>query len=238
LEQIAESESIYCYYDHYENSFDGMLVYDERDFHIHINLDRGNDITTKRGRFTFAHELAHYFIDEHRLPLMTGEAAPHGSLHDFAHKDLVEIEADYFAGCLLMPDKLFRNVPTGRNFSLDTILKLSETFNTSVLSTVLRFAEVGTHEICAVVSENNTAKWFAKSKDFPNWAFRFKVGQKLPPTTVAGEFFTKQNSKYTTVEDLEPNDWFFANWGADRTMHEQCYYSDSYGYVISLLWFD
>lgn len=137
-----------------------------------------------------------------------------------------------------MPDTLFRKVPTGKKFSLDTIIKLSNTFNSSILSTVIKFAEIGTHEICAVVSENNQVKWFTKSKDFPNWPFKFKIGQKLPPTTVAGEFFTKTDARHTGVEDIEPDDWFFSKWTINRQLHEQCYYSDSYGYVISLIWFD
>src|SRR5579875_709023 len=124
LNEIALSEDLQVYEDRYEDSFDGMLVCDEENnFHIHINLDRGNSLESKRGRFTFAHELAHYFIDEHRIPLLEGEAAPHGSLHDFEHRDAVEEEADYFAGCLLMPDTLFRKIPTDKKFSLNTILK-------------------------------------------------------------------------------------------------------------------
>ncbi len=244
LEQLAASENVNCYYDHYEDSFDGMLVYDETDFHIHINIDRGNAISFPRGRFTLAHELAHYFIDEHRIGLQSGTLAPHGSLHDIDHKDLIEQEADYFASCLLMPDSLFRKSLTDRTFlerktfSLDTILKLSDQFQASVLSTSLKFTEIGTHEVCIVVSENNIVKWSARSNDFPKWTSRFERGEQLPPRTVAGEFFTKTNSKYTSVEDLDPNDWFFAEWDADRTMHEQCYYSASYGYVISVIWFD
>jgi Zn-dependent peptidase ImmA (M78 family) len=220
LEAIADSEDIYCYFDHYEDCFDGMLVYDEGDFHIHANIDRGNEINTKRGRFTFAHELAHYFIDEHRVGLKSGQLSSHGSIHDLAHKDIIELEADYFASSLLMPDTLFRKYSGGKKFSLDTILRLSDEFQSSILSSVIKFAEIGTHEICAVFSQNNQVKWFAKSKDFPKWAFRFKVGQLLPPTTVAGEFYTKLDSKFTSVQDLDPNDWFYANWGADRTLHE------------------
>jgi Zn-dependent peptidase ImmA (M78 family) len=239
LALIAQSESICTYHDHYEDSFDGMLVCDEENkFHIHLNLDRGNSGVSKRGRFSFAHELAHYFIEEHRIPLITGQAAPHGSLHDFEHRDIVEEEADYFAGCLLMPEKLFRKIQLPKTFSLDTILKVSETFDTSALSTVIRFAEVGTHNICAVISENNQVKWFARSKDFPDWPFKFKVHQSVPPTTVAGEFFTKTDAKYTGIEDVDPDDWFYPRWIAKTQMHEQCYYSESYGYVISLIWFD
>ena len=216
-----------------------MLVCDESgNFHIHLNIDRGNTPHSRRGRFTFAHELSHYFIEEHREPLRLGKVAPHGSLHDFEHNDEVEDEADYFASCLLMPTKLFRAVPTGRAFSLGTIIKLSDSFQTSVLSTVIRFAEIGTHIICGVFSEKNIMKWFVKSNDFPDWAFRTKVHKPLPPTTVAGEFFTKIDAKYTDVENIDQDDWFYSKWTVNSQWHEQCYYSDSFGYVVSLIWFD
>lgn len=239
LEQIQATEELLLYHDHYEDSFDGMLIYDERNFHIHINLDKGNYAKSKRGRFTFAHELGHYFIDEHRIGLMRGQLKPHPSTHELNRKDLIEEEADYFAGCLLMPENKFRQKSAKKKFSLDTIRDLSDSFQASILATVLRFSDIGTHSIMAVVSENNRVKWFSRSNDFPKWAFRFKVGQTLPPTTVAGEFFTKIDSKYTSVEDLSPDDWFYpTDTRGNLTMHEQCYYSKSYGYVISLLWFD
>jgi hypothetical protein len=48
LEKIAQSEGLQVYEDHYEDSFDGMLVCDEEnEFHIHINLDRNNSLQSK-----------------------------------------------------------------------------------------------------------------------------------------------------------------------------------------------
>jgi hypothetical protein len=44
LEEIAKDEDISHYFDHYEDAFDGMLLYDTEylNFHIHINIDNGN----------------------------------------------------------------------------------------------------------------------------------------------------------------------------------------------------
>lgn len=239
LEEIVEYEEIPLYLDHYEDSFDGMLLHDGAGFHIHINIDRGNSLSKKRGRFTLAHELGHFFIDEHRIGLKYGILEPHMSLHDVTHTNIIESEADYFASCLLMPAVKLRQWNEIREFSLEKILAISESFQVSVLATLLKFAEVGSHEIMVVVSENKRVKWFTKSKDFPSWPFRFKVGTPPPPTTVAGEFFRKPNSRYTTIEEVSPDDWFYPRDGrGNRKMYEQCYYSDSYGYVISLIWFD
>lgn len=250
LDEIALFEGVPVHFDNYEDSFDGMLLYDtdNKDFHIHINIDTGNWQNSKRARFTLAHELGHFFIDEHRLGLKYGSLEPHASFHNINHKSKIELEADYFASCLLMPRDKFNSYSvehrrkTGvSKFSLDTIIGLSNCFQTSVLSTLIRFGEVGTHEIFAVVSKDNIAKWFVKSSDFPNWSFKFKVGSSLPQTTVAGEYFSKTDRKFTSIELLSADDWFYtpsSDNRADRQMYEQCYYSDSYGYVISLIWFD
>ena len=250
INEIAQYEEIHFYYDNYEDAFDGMLLFDidSNDFHMHINIDQGNRKDSKRGRFTFAHELGHFFIDEHRLGLKYGLLEPHASFHNINQKSMIEEEADYFAGCILMPQQKFKNQSLeykrksgNRKFSFDTLHNLSESFQTSILSTLIRFGEVGTHEIFAVISKDNIAQWFVKSNDFPNWKFNFKIGDAIPRNTVAGEFFAMENRKFTGVEKLDSDDWFTPpkdDNRANRQMYEQCFYSDSYGYVISLMWFD
>jgi Zn-dependent peptidase ImmA (M78 family) len=248
--EIAKFEEVPVHYDNYENAFDGMLLYDteSKDFHIHININNGNNQDSKRGRFTLAHELGHFFLDEHRLGLKYGLLEPHASFHNIDQKSIIEEEADYFASCLLMPKYKFRNhssvyrrITGNRRFSLDYLQSLSEVFQSSLLSILIRFGEVGTHEIFAVVSKDNIAQWFVKSKDFPNWKFRFKRGDKIPPTSVAGEYFTLKQNKTTDIVPLDVDDWFIASKEDNRAlrqMYEQCFYSDSYGYVVSLVWFE
>lgn len=249
LDKIAKFEDVPFHFDNYEDAFDGMLLYDTEtcNFHIHINLDNGNRFDSKRGRFTFAHELGHFFLDEHRLGLKYGKLEPHASFHNINQKSLIEEEADYFASCLLMPSEKFKKLSEtftkqnpNRQFSFNTILSLSEAFQTSVLSTLIKFGEAGNHEIFAVISKDNIAKWFVKSTDFPNWKFKFKIGEPIPQTTVAGEYYNFENRKCTSVTQIDSSDWFYTPINDNRTerpMYEQCFYSNSYGYVISLIWF-
>jgi len=240
LEDVLASEDLLCHVDHYEDYFDGMLTYNEVDFNIHINIDRGNNLSFKRGRFTLGHELAHYFLDEHRIGLKYGFLESHGSKYELNQKDPIELEADYFAACLLMPYDKMRNLDRSMKFSLQKILAISDYFQASVLASVLRYIELCVHELMIVVSKENQVLWYAQNEPFPKWPFRFRVHHQLPPTTVAGEFFTKLDSKFTSIEEVNPDDWFYPfpnDNRANRKMNEQCYYSDSYGYVISLLWF-
>lgn len=240
LIDIADYEDLFVYFDDYENAFEGMLLYDNKNFHIHINTKNENTENLKRNRFTFAHELGHYFIDEHRLGLKYNILEPHSSFHNLGRKDRIELEADYFASCLLMPKEKFRIAPVQKKFSFSKILEFSELFQTSVLATLIRFAEVGTHEIFAVFVKDNIVKWYVKSDEFPNWKMNFEVHKQPPKNTVVADFFSKK-VKCTEVEEMSADYWFKppeSDYRADKTMKEQCYYSDAYGYVISLIWFD
>lgn len=242
LGSIVSSEEIILCHDDYGDAFDGVLFLDDGQYYIHVN-SKLNWPGSKRERFTVAHEIGHYCIDEHRLGLKYGALHPHSSRTSrIGKRDLIEEEADYFAACLLMPEVKFKtHAAKKKRFSLDSILDLSQAFQSSIVSAVLRFADVGTHEMMAVFAQENVVKWYAQSKDFPPWPFKFNVHGLLPPTTVAGEFYRKAEAKYTGVEKVSVDDWFypFANDSrAERKMYEQCYYSESYGYTISLIWFD
>jgi Zn-dependent peptidase ImmA (M78 family) len=239
LTAIANEEEISVHVDNYENYFDGMLVWDTNQFHIHLNSEKGNSIDSKRGRFSFAHELAHYFIESHREGIRKGLLSAHPSVSSLIHSEKMEQEADYFASCLLMPRERLKTFTGKRKFSFKIIEEVSESFHVSLTSALIRFAEVGTHEILVVFSKQNKVKWYCASDDFPKLPFRFKVGNDLPPTTVAGEYFNKADSKYLTVEKLDVEDWFYWKpWAPKTQLHEQCFYSDIYDYVISLVWFE
>src|SRR5689334_23997225 len=66
---------------HYGNCFDGLLEYEAGEFHVYCNVDRGNIPGGARARFTLAHELGHYFIDEHRIALIDRKSTRLNSSH-------------------------------------------------------------------------------------------------------------------------------------------------------------
>jgi len=236
---ICRNEGIEIHCDDYGTSFDGCLVFDAPKFHIHLNISKGNLLSSNRGRYTLAHELGHYFIDSHRVSLRQGLIKPHPSKMTLFHTDKMEIEANYFASNLLMPKNVLRKFSGGRKFSFNIIKEISTAFNVSITSAVIQFSAIGTHEIFATFSEQKNVKWFVRSSDFPNLPLRFKVGGILPETTVVGEFFNKPDCKYTSVEKVFIEDWFYKNkYSPSYQLYEQCFYCDVYGYVISLVWFE
>lgn len=237
-EEIAIENNLAFYYDNYGKEpdgtgFEGLQIYDGSNFHTHINLDFVGSKDSNRARFTFAHELGHFFIEEHRYQL---KRAYHPSKFDPLETNTIELEANYFAGALLMPEPQFKAACYRERFSLALIDKLSQQFCVSDLTAILRFVEVGTYPIMVAYCKAGLLKWFVRNDDFPFRAFKTRVGQAVPPTSVVGEYFRLGSSaKYTDVQTISVDDWFYYNGNDNPTLNEQCFYSD-YGYVISLIW--
>lgn len=206
LDKIAELEELPVYYDDYENAFDGSLVYDNG-FYIHMNTALGNTPEKERGRFTLAHEFGHYFIDSHRIALREGLLEPHPSRYNKNKHQIIEREADFFASCLLMPEKKFRlDCERFRRFNYSVIEDLSKKYHVSITACAIRFADVGTHPIMVVYMEDNKIewKWSSKELQFLNLA----DGKSCVPfDSLAGHYF-KTGIGQKRTEELWYIDWF------------------------------
>ncbi|RZK38017.1 MAG: ImmA/IrrE family metallo-endopeptidase [Pedobacter sp.] len=236
LEKIAEEENLQLFYDNYEKgTFDGMTVYANNQFYIHLNIDNGNHVNSERGRFTLAHELGHYFLDNHRTGLMSGMLEPHPSIINRKQFYAIEREADYFASCLLMPEDNFKQDVFKRKFSFELIDTLCGKYKVSKTACAFRFAQIGNHPISIVYAENGLVKWKVESDDFPyKWLLN---GNNVPTATVMGEYFFKNNKKdiYKT-EQVWAIDWFtyVRDDDANRQFFEHCIpYKDK---ALSILW--
>ena len=159
-ELIADEKGITYSYGNYENAFDGLLEHNAGSFHIYINVDRLKHRYTERARFTFAHELGHYFIDGHRNALISGRSPSHSSFTGFVSKNYAEREADYFASCLLLPEGKFRADVNKRKFKFEVIQELSAKYQTSFTATALRFANIGNHPIMVVFALKGNISWY------------------------------------------------------------------------------
>ncbi|WP_299248843.1 ImmA/IrrE family metallo-endopeptidase [uncultured Aquimarina sp.] len=203
---IAEKNGITYSYGKYGESFDGLIECENGKFHIYINEDKVGHQYEQRARFTFAHELGHYYIDSHRESLLSGRSPSHCSLTGFKSRNRAERQADYFASCLLMPDEKFTKHCFRKKFSYQIIQELAGKFGTSISATAIRFCAIGNHPIMVVYSKKNEIKWYWSSEDFPfKW---LKYGKdKLPEDTVAGEYFSKNRDPKKT-EPLYAMDWF------------------------------
>lgn len=211
LEKIGESEYLEIIYDNYEpGTFDGMTIFDDEDFYIHLNIDNGNRINSPRSRFTLAHEFGHYFIDTHRIGLKLGILEPHPSKIDRVQFDKIEREADYFASCLLMPEESFRkDVSQFKTFNFEVINHLAKEYNVSKTACAIRFSDIGNHPIKIVYAENGIIKWAKNSFDFPY--YNFLSDKKVPDGMIMGDYFKDITSEIFKTGQIFAADCFLDN---------------------------
>ena len=163
-EQIADQNGVSYNYGQYGDAFDGLLECLDGDFHIYGNLDRVKSAVHTRARFTFCHELGHFYIDDHRNAL-AGGVGPHASFTDYQSNNPAEKEADAFAAALLMPANRFGSAARRRQPSVGTIRELVELFGTSYQSTAIRYAKSNTHSVLTMRWTTTERKWCWSSDD-------------------------------------------------------------------------
>lgn len=236
LDELLAENELQVYYDNYEQgTFDGMTIFDDGEFFIHLNLDNGNKPNSQRGRFTLAHELGHYFIESHRIGLKRGMLSPHASFANKSQHYLIEREADYFAACLLMPERQFKQDVERKKFGTDVIEFLTQKYNVSKTACLLRFIDIGNHPIHIVYAENSAIKWHKCSEDFPYK--RLLYDKQVPEETVMGEYFKNIiDSNTYSQETVWAIDWF--NYVSDEDSSRKFYeYCISYkNKTLSIIW--
>jgi len=236
--RLAEIYGITSSFGDYGRAFDGMLEYCKEQFHVYLNSNKFKHKYTTRGRFTMAHELGHFLIDEHRTALEEGLAPSHPSFIDFSSDNEVELEADYFAASLLLPtSRLIKDI-NRKIFTFNLIEELSAKYQVSITATLLKFAAVGNHPIMIVCSVNSVIKWFKYSSDFPFKYIEARPGFKVPVNTCAGQYFYENRTKNQESEIVFAEDWFRLNYDEDygRQFFEHCIYADAYNFVLSVIW--
>ncbi|MFC5410679.1 ImmA/IrrE family metallo-endopeptidase [Larkinella bovis] len=230
---IADEEGITYCCGYYQNAFDGLLHYQDGRFHIFLNLNRLEAYEKPRTRYTFGHELGHYFMDDHRYALQNGKTPSHPSFNHLFQKNPVEQEADYFASCLLMPSGLFRQQCYRLPLSETLLVTLANHFQTSISSVIFRYFNLNQYPMAIIISKNGLINRVMATIDFP---FRKKPvkDSPVPPSTVAGEYFY-QNKSYNSAEILYADDWFSDDTASSQQIFEKCYYIKRNS-ILSIIW--
>ncbi len=142
---IARAKGVTLSVGDYGRCFDALLECRCGRFHIYLDAGRVGSIDAPRGRFSLAHELGHFFLDEHREALRDGAAPSDRSWCVPGAERLVEREADTFAAALLMPSKPVLADAKGRPRGLAGVLAVAERFGVSLTAAAIRYAEL---EVC------------------------------------------------------------------------------------------
>lgn len=214
----------------YEDAFDGLLEFYHGSFHIYLNESRHQN--KSRMRFTFSHELGHFFIDGHRNALASGEAPAHSSFTNFTSDNIIEREADFFAASLLMPrDWVLQEYRKYRKFSFDIISSLSTNFRVSLTATIFRVFYLDLHPMMIVKAQNGEICRIQTSRDFYFYPKHKK--NKIPEDSIMYQYFYERK-KHKNTQQIWSGDWF--NTSSEVKMYEHCIYYDLYNTCYSLVW--
>lgn len=139
LLSIVAKKEIVLIEGHYEDYFLGNLLHASNKFYLYLNRTKLSNDQNPRIRFTIAHELGHYFLDEHRNLLKSGISL---SFNKQQTGYLLEKEANHFASFLLMPREKFLKRASEFENGLLAILSLANEFEVSIACTSIHYMEL------------------------------------------------------------------------------------------------
>lgn len=236
--KLAETHAITASIGHYEDAFDGLLELRKDRFHIYLNGDRFAGAEDARARFTAAHELGHYFIDDHRNALIAG-VSPHPSFTEFATDELAEFQADSFAATLLLPPRRFRAEARKKETCIRSIVDLAKLFNTSMMSTAITYARSDVAPVTVMLWTETQRRWCWSARSV--WELTGNKAYKDTANVPAGS--VTQSLLFSPESPLDGNrgstlsQWFpFISPGSrnDRICREEAMRLGKYG-VLTLL---
>lgn len=164
----AESALIHAAGEDFGDAFDGRLSYVGPRFLLCYNTKY--DRWPHKGhhhaktRFTVAHELGHFYLDEHRKALVL-RGATHVSFSEFASSRLVERQADCFASGLLMPKFLLGpRINSEPEPDLTLVRAVADDFDVSLTSMLVRWAQTSHFPCASICVRDGRIAWGFVSK--------------------------------------------------------------------------
>ena len=187
--------------------------------------------------FSIAHELGHYFIDDH-LDYLFKTNQIHLSNAEYMGSDKIEQEADIFAAALLMPENLFKDKLTQYERGLSCIKAMALQCNTSLTATAIRYAELTNDKVVVLVSTDGIVDYCCISDSIFNLneIEKPKRGWKIPHDT-ATSMLIKNPDKISKSEiiGIETRflDWLECR--SSKKAYEEAIGLGKYGKVLTVI---
>lgn len=186
--------------------------------------------------FSVAHELGHYFLEGHPEALL--RTGTHKSQAGFASDDPYEVEADYFATHLLMPEGLFKQATARAGKGLSAIESLARLCGTSLTATANRYPGCTDELVAVVFSIGRRVKWAIMSPALIEIAGnnRIERDERLPPKGPTEWFNEDQGrvrsgARHEGTSDLQ--DWVGGSHSVELT--EEIVGLGTYGRTLTVL---
>lgn len=209
-----------------------------------IRGDRGiitvsSDCTdARRRRFSIAHELGHFEMHKHRssLSVCLSDDIEGWKGTERTGKDALEMEADVFASCLLLPERWFAAECRTGTPSLDIVAHLADRYTTSLTATARRYTEFCDESVAIVYSRDGMVRWFCASSDFREAGYFVEPKTRLSGQTLAGGYF-KGTPPPAAARPVLAENWLnLRKANPLATIIEQSRAMPTYNAVLSLLW--
>lgn len=187
-------------------------------------------------KFSVAHEIGHYCISGHVDALLTSGA--HYSRAGFQSSDPYEMEADYFAAALLMPELPFKKAMDDYPVGLAGIDALSKACETSLTSTAIRYSGFTRDGVAIILSTGPTVDFCFMSDGIKEakglkW---LRKGAPVPGGTLTDSFNARPENIRTgqrAVDDGNLRDWLDTERGYSVT--EEIVGLGQYGRTLTVL---
>lgn len=134
-------------------------------------------------RFVIAHELGHFELHRTKIPTISCSDV---DFHEWHKRKPFEVEANYFAAELLMPENIFGRRIQGKLLTKDLINSLAKEFQTSLTASAIRFVTLRP-EYALVCSEDSVIKWFVVNGE--EFQYFLNTNGKVHSESLAYDFF-------------------------------------------------
>lgn len=196
LEAIAWHQNVRVRYRHLEGC-EARIAGDNTKAIISVSVDA----SSKRQRFSIAHELGHW--QHHRGRTLICKPDDIGS--ERPTKPATEKEADRYAADLLMPRYLF--LPYTKRHKMltwDTVSSLANVFSTSLTATAIRIIDTNAFPAILVCHGMTGRRWFTRAKDMPD---RWFPKQDLDADSYAFDVLYGKHSTHSP-RLMDADTWF------------------------------
>lgn len=189
-------------------------------------------------RFSIAHELGHYLLDDHIDYVLPKGSQVHTSHAGFVSGDSYELEADNFAAGLLMPDSPFKRALAKCEPGISAVESMANLCRTSLTATAIRYAELTDDAVAVIVSTGPTIDYCRMSETLKSlrelsW---LRKGSPVPMNTITSRLNKDPDGVARSdraTEEIDVMDWL----GGVRSVKavEEAIGLGSYGKILTVL---
>ncbi len=213
------------------DGFEGMLLTDRRRNRgkILVNTRHGS----RRARFSTAHELGHFLLEDHELTNEPGFRCSGDDMRErraaSQHKRQ-EAEANRFAIDLLAPAYQLSPHIAG-NPDLQAVALLSQQLDISHEATARRFIELHEQPLALIFSQDHVVRYALRNGRFLPWV-KVECGRTIPSSTQAHKTINAGKTEMSRLTEATSAAWLR---DPNVDLHEQTRLG-ARGHATTLLW--